>query len=164
MKPGRGGFRMLSREQLMPAGADDSYRSNRKYPTPTRCPQCGATFRKGRWSWSAAAGDSHAALCPACRRINDKFPAGYVTLRGEYLGEHADQVISIAKRCERTEHAEHPLQRIMAIETTPEGVSITTTDAHLARRIAEQIHDACKGSLALHYSNKENLLRATWSR
>ena len=55
-------------------------------------------------------------------------------------------------------------QRIMAIEDSDEGVLVTTTDVHLARSIAERVHDSCKGSLALHYSKDENLLRATWKR
>lgn len=37
---------------------------------------------------------------------------------------------------------EHPLERIMGIEDTKEGALVTTTDAHLARRIAEALHSA----------------------
>jgi hypothetical protein len=52
----------------------------------------------------------------------------------------------------------------MAIEDSQEGVLVTTTDVHLARSIAERVHDSCKGSLVLQYSKDENLLRATWKR
>jgi hypothetical protein len=41
---------------------------------------------------------------------------------------------------------------------------VTTTDTHLARRIAERVHDACKGSLSLQYNKEENLVRASWTR
>jgi NMD protein affecting ribosome stability and mRNA decay len=163
MKAARAGFR-YGREQLMPTRSADSYKPNQKFSGSTCCPQCGAIFHKGRWIWSSAEPAMKRALCPACRRINDQFPAGYVTLRGEYLQKQREQILAIARRCEQNEKSEHPLQRIMSIEDTADGVLITTTDAHLARNIAEQIHDACKGSLSLRYADDNNLLRATWTR
>jgi hypothetical protein len=56
------------------------------------------------------------------------------------------------------------LQRIIAIHDAEGGVMVTTTDTHLARRIAERVHDACKGSLSLQYNKEENLVRASWTR
>ena len=41
---------------------------------------------------------------------------------------------------------------------------VTTTDSHLARGIAEAIHDAYKGELKVRYSRDENLVRAVWKR
>jgi hypothetical protein len=52
----------------------------------------------------------------------------------------------------------------MAIEETGEGVLVTTTDIHLARNIAERVHDSYKGNLAFHYNKEEDLLRANWER
>jgi NMD protein affecting ribosome stability and mRNA decay len=164
MKSERGGFRMLKREQLFQELVHDSYKAKRKLPEPTRCPECGAVFHKGRWTWGAAPAGAHEQKCPACHRIHDKFPAGYVTLKGEFLREHRDQILNLLKNHEAKEKAEHPLERIMAIEDTPEGVLVTTTDAHLARDIAEAIFAAWKGDLEFHYNKEENLLRATWSR
>jgi hypothetical protein len=62
------------------------------------------------------------------------------------------------------ERAEHPLQRIMAIRETGDGLLVTTTDAHLARGIAEAVLHACKGGLEFHHNRNENLLRAAWTR
>jgi len=165
MKTGRGGSRPSRREQLLDNPRHDAYKAKVKPPDPTRCPECGAVFRKGRWTWNGVPGGTvHEQLCPACQRIRDGFPAGYVTLGGEYLAAHRDEILNIVQNCEAKEKADHPLQRIIAIKDVEGGVLVTTTDAHLARRIAEGIHDACKGSLALHYSKEENLLRATWTR
>jgi NMD protein affecting ribosome stability and mRNA decay len=167
MKGGRagGGSRPPRREQLLDDPRHDAYKSKGKLPDPTRCPECSAVFRKGRWTWDGAPGETvHEQLCPACQRIRDGFPAGYVSLIGEYLADHRDEILNLAKNCEAKEKAEHPLQRIIAIKDIEGGVMVTTTDAHLARRIAENIHDACKGSLALQYNKEENLLRATWTR
>jgi len=137
MKGERGGFRMLRREQLLPELVHDSYKSKRKLPEPTRCPGCGATFHAGRWTWDVAPAEAHEHTCPACHRIHDHFPAGYVTLSGEFFRRHRDEIVGLLRNCEVTEKAEHPLERIMAIEDTADGVTLTTTDTHLARKIAE---------------------------
>jgi NMD protein affecting ribosome stability and mRNA decay len=150
--------------QLLEGMGDDSYKSKRKPRDPTRCPSCSASFHSGRWTWDAAPEGAHEQLCPACHRIQDRFPAGYVTLAGEYFRGHRDEILRLVKNCEEREKAAHPLQRIMAIEDAAEGVLVTTTDVHLARNIAERVHDACKGSLVFHYSKEDNLLRANWKR
>lgn len=142
----------------------DAYQATRKYPDPTRCPDCGLVFRDGRWQQGAAGVDAHEAVCPACRRLHDDFPAGYVTLRGAYLAAHRDDILHLVRNHETRARAEHPLQRIMAIADVNGEVHVTTTDVHLARGIAEAVHHACKGQLEFHYNREENLLRATWSR
>ena len=81
MKGERGGFRAVRREQLLEGLGHDSYKSKVKLPDLTRCPGCGAVFRNGRWTWETATKDAHEHTCPACQRIHDEFPAGYVALR-----------------------------------------------------------------------------------
>jgi len=165
MKNTRTASRSPRREQLLDNPRHDSYKPKGKLPDPTRCPECDAVFQKGRWTWNGAPGSAvHEQLCPACQRVRDGYPAGYVTLGGDYLAAHRDEILNIVRRCEAAEKADHPLQRIIAIQDADGGVLVTTTDAHLARRIAESVHDACKGSLALQYSKEENLVRATWTR
>lgn len=165
MKGARTEARPPRREQLIDDPRHDSYKAKGKLRDPTRCPECGAVFLKGRWTWNGAPrGIVHELRCPACQRIQDGFPAGYLSLGGEYLAGHREEILNLARNCEAREKAAHPLQRIIAIEDVEGGILVTTTDAHLARRIAESVHDACKGSLALHYSKEENLLRATWKR
>lgn len=164
MKGERGGFRMLRREQLLQELVHDSYKSKRKLPEPTRCPSCGATFHKGRWTWGKAPAGAHEHICPACHRIHDSFPAGYVTLSGAFFRQHREEILALVRNCEATEKAEHPLERIMAIENTADGILVTTTDTHLARKIAERLHHAHKGQLSFHYNKEDNLLRAAWDR
>ena len=164
MKTERGGWRPLRREELRPELIHDSYKSKRKLPEPTRCPDCGAVFHRGRWTWGSAPQDADEERCPACHRIHDKFPAGYVSLGGPFFASHREDVLNIARRREAHERAEHPLERIMAIEAEDGGVLITTTDAHLARDIGEAVQSAYKGDLEYHYNDADNLLRVSWTR
>lgn len=164
MKSQRGSFQPVSRDHLFQELVHDSYKAGRKLHEPTRCPDCGAVYQKGRWVWGIAPAAAHAARCPACHRIHDKFPAGFVTLKGSFLEEHRDEILQLLRNHEAKEKAEHPLQRIMAIVASADGVTVTTTDTHLARDLAQALHHAYKGALEFHYNKEDNLLRATWSR
>lgn len=167
MKPTRGGTPYLPKRDTGVARAnfdDDPYRSAAKPPEPTTCPKCHATFTDGRWTWEEAPEDAYEQTCPACQRIHDRFPAGYVTIKGDFLAEHRDEIVSLIRNHEQKEKAERPLQRIMALDEKRDELEVTTTDSHLARGIAEALHDAYKGDLKLRYSRDENLLRATWKR
>lgn len=164
MKSERGGFQPISRDQLFEELIHDSYKSGRKLREPTRCPDCGAVYEKGRWIWGTAPAAAHAARCPACHRIHDRFPAGFLTLKGTFLQAHRDEILQLMRNHEAKEKAEHPLQRIMAVSEESGGVTVTTTDAHLARDLAQALHKAYKGELEFHYNKADNLLRAAWSR
>lgn len=164
MKGTRGGFQPVSRDRLLQESVHDSYKAGRKLSEPTRCPDCGAVFQNGRWTWGTAPAVAQVLRCPACHRIHDKFPMGFVTLKGEFLQAHREEILHLMRNHEAKEKAEHPLQRIMAIVESADGLTVTTTDAHLARDIAQALHSAYKGELEFHYNKDENLLRATWSR
>lgn len=164
MKTERGGFRMLRREQLMDELVHDTYKAGAKLADGTVCPDCGATFRRGRWTLQPAAAAARRHLCPACNRVRDRLPAGYVSLGGDFLAAHREEILALVRHCESDEKSRHPLERIMAIEDAGGGLSITTTGTHIARRIAEHLHDAFKGDLEFHYNREENLLRAAWRR
>jgi NMD protein affecting ribosome stability and mRNA decay len=164
MKTDRGSWRALRRDELRDELVHDAYKSKRKPPEPTRCPDCGAVFSGGRWSWGQATADAHEEACPACRRVHDHFPAGTIELQGQFLAAHRDEVLQLARHREAKEKAEHPLERIMGVEDLGGGLRITTTDTHLARDIGEALYSAYKGELSYHYNKQENLLRVRWAR
>jgi NMD protein affecting ribosome stability and mRNA decay len=164
MKAERGNWRPIRRDELRDERVHDTYKSGAKLPSPTRCPDCGAVFDGGRWTWHAAPAGAHEAPCPACHRIRDRFPAGYVRVEGAFWREHRAEIEHLARHREARERAEHPLERIMAVEEADNGLLITTTDSHLARDIGEALHSAYKGDLDYHYNREENLLRVHWRR
>lgn len=142
----------------------DTYQTKGKIPEPAVCPQCSAVFHKGRWQWLEAPADAQQHSCPACQRIHDHYPAGFLTLRGDFFHAHRDEIMSLVHSTEKKEKAEHPLKRIMAADEKHNEMLVTTTDIHLARGIGEAIHDAYQGDLEFHYNPAENLLRVNWSR
>jgi NMD protein affecting ribosome stability and mRNA decay len=164
MKARFAGFLPVRRDRLVQDTRHDAYKARHKLPEPTVCPQCGAVFHAGRWQWLAKPAQSHESICPACHRIHDEFPAGYVTVGGQFFNDHREELLHLARNEETRAKAEHPLKRIMKIEDQDEGILITTTDIHLARGIGEALHHAYQGELEYHYNEQENLLRVVWAR
>ena len=143
----------------------DPYRTPRKARSPARCSDCGAVYRKGRWAWERLLPPPPASLiCPACRRIRDRYPAGEITLRGGFFIDHADEVLNLVRNVENAEHRAHPLQRIIAITRKGGNAIITTTDLHVARRLAHALEDAWGGKLATHYDEGGYFVRIAWER
>ena len=155
--------RTRATHQILEELVHDSYKSKSKL-SPSHCEECGAVYRRGRWRWGQAARSSRATVCPACRRTRDGMPAGYVSLAGEYFRTHRDEVLARVRNCESAEKREHPLERVMAVRANGAGALVTTTDAHLARRIGEALRKSFKGAIEFHYNRADNLLRVDWRR
>ena len=72
------GFHPARRDQLRPERVHDTYKLRGKLAEPTVCSECGAVFHDGRWQWISRPAGAHEVACPACQRIKDRFPAGFV--------------------------------------------------------------------------------------
>jgi NMD protein affecting ribosome stability and mRNA decay len=141
----------------------DPYQAQQKLHEGTACPQCGAVYHNGRWTWAARAAGAHERLCSACRRINDKFPAGIVTLRSDFAREHKAEMIRLARHQEEAEKKEHRLNRIISIEEDAQGVVFNTTDIHLPHRIGEAVQRAFHGKIETHFEEDEYFVRVSWT-
>jgi len=164
-KQNRFGGKTQSRgDRLIQEEVHDTYRSREKLPEPTACPDCGAAFERGRWTWALET-PSHAnkKSCPACQRMRDDYPAGYVTLSGSFLETHRDEIVNLMRNEAKKESEEHPLKRIMKVKDVDDGILVTTTDSHLARSIGESLARAYEGELDYQYTDDE-LLRVSWKR
>lgn len=142
----------------------DPYQSQGKLAEPSTCPDCSAVYADGQWQWITAPGHAQPARCPACRRIHEKIPAGYVTIAGEFVQTHLEELKTLIQTLSSNEKAAHPMQRLMSIENQDTGALITTTNIRLARRIGEALHKAYKGQLDFKYNEAEHLLRVRWER
>lgn len=152
------------RDRLIQEERHDTYRAHGKLPEPTRCPECGAVFQKGRWTWAEAPPSANEDTCPACRRIQDAYPAGFLTIAGSFFQGHRDEIVNLVRNEEKKENAEHPLKRIMDMKDTDDGVLVTTTDPHLARSIGEALSRAYEGDCDYQYTDDDRMLRVVWKR
>ncbi len=151
-------------ERAYGARNEDPYQSRAKYPEPCVCSGCGAVLHKGRWQWGLASPDAHKHLCPACHRIHDRAPAGIVTIRGDFFGQHQQEILSLIHNLEAREKAEHPLQRIMGIHASDGGIEVQLADFHLANTIGQALQHAYQGELEAPYPDKDDVMRVTWTR
>jgi hypothetical protein len=159
-RPDRSGRRIAGRAQQ--DHILDPYQAQHKLKEPTACPKCGAVYHHGRWQWGQKPDGAHEQPCPACRRIENALPAGILTLHGDFARQHKDELTGLARHEEAAEKGEHPLNRIIAIADTPEGLAITTTDIHLPRRLGEAIERAFHGTLTMHFDDAAYFVRIDW--
>jgi NMD protein affecting ribosome stability and mRNA decay len=142
----------------------DPYRNRGKLREPAVCSECGAVFLDGRWSWAGAPRGAHKAVCPACQRVADRFPAGRVEITGVFFKDHRAEILNLVRNVEATEKKERPMERIMSIEDAGERALVTTTGIHVARRIGESLAHSYQGEFGFSYGDGENSIRVTWSR
>ncbi len=142
------------------------YYEFKKYPEPTICPSCKAVYKNGRWTWEKPdeTTEYNEALCPACKRIQDKYPGGLVRIEGSYFKEKKEELMNLIRNVEEDVKNLRPLQRIMNMEEDEDGLNIEVTYPSLARRIGEALYNAHKGELKFWYNEGEKFVRVIWRR
>lgn len=151
-------------DRMVQSKRHDVYRSRKGKPEITACPTCGVWFDGRRWVWGEAPETAAAAPCPACRRIADNYPAGYVDIGGPFFSEHREEILNLVRNVESAEKADHPLERIMDLAEKPDGVALTTTGVHLARRLGEALSRAYNAPSVFRYADDDNQIRVSWHR
>lgn len=82
---------------------------------------------------------------------------------GAAVSGHKAEMLDLARSQEAAKTAEHPLNRIMAVEETPDRIVMTTTDIRLPRRIGEATRHAFHGEFKAHFDEDAYSVRAEWS-
>ncbi len=152
------------RDRMIQEKRHDTYRERGKWPDPTVCGECGSLFQDGRWSWNSPTKEANRVVCPACQRIVDNCPAGYVEIRGTFFKGHREELLNLIRREEKFEKGEHPMERIISIVDEVDHTLVTTTGVHIARRIGKALSRACQGNLSIQYGDDEKSIRVYWSR
>lgn len=135
------------------------------------CKKCGLVYRQKRWIMDPeemerlkadpAAGK---VVCPACQRMRDNVPGGYLTLKGEYLRRHEVEILELIKNTESKSRKKNPLGRIMEIRQEGDVLTILTTEDKLAQKLGRDVYKAHSGNLNYQWSHTENYVRVDWSR
>lgn len=152
------------RDRLVKERRNDAYKDKRKESGPAMCQKCKAVYTDGKWSWAKPEDAYDRTICPACRRIEDKFPAGEIEIRGLFYTAHEKEVMNLIRNREKMELNQHPLERIMDVGNRDDCVLITTTGVHLARQIGESLAHSYQGDLHFTYGDAEKSIRVRWER
>jgi hypothetical protein len=142
----------------------DAYHAEQKSSDTMVCKQCGVISFAGKWSWKGPPkADVHEGLCPACQRIRDHYPAGYLELHGLHANEK-EEIRHLLHNVEMTEKAEHPLERLMNVSEEGEVVIVTTTGMHLGRAIAGALGRRFRDRVSIDYPREDNRIRVILQR
>jgi len=152
------------KDRLIKEKRHDAYQEREKLPEPSMCSGCKALFVNGRWTWNTTETDTHVALCPACKRIADKYPAGTIEIKGEFYKQHRLQITNLIHNIEKQEKDERPLERIMTVTDQEGETVVTTTGVHLARRIGEALARSYQGDFSFQYGEGDKNIRVQWHR
>ncbi|MFO1078060.1 MAG: BCAM0308 family protein [Planctomycetota bacterium] len=145
----------------MPPKHADSYAAAVKLADSLVCDDCNVVQNGGRWYWGAPPfGEVRGGRCPACRRIHDRCPAGTIRLPLALAADRDDMVRHL-QALAAAERAEHPLERIIAIDTRDDALWITTTGIHIARRLTRWLERHVKAMPRIHYT-EEHEMRVEW--
>lgn len=150
------------RDQLLQDESHDPTKPSVKMSDPTVCPDCGATYIDGRWTWRHGPAEAPRRLCSACQRIRDDYAAGFVTVGGSFARAHRDEILRLAKNTEEREKENHPIKRIMKISEVGDEIVISTTEVHLAQAIGKALDGAFNGTLRFDF--EEDIVRVDWRR
>lgn len=147
----------------------DPYLLIKAYSEPTICPSCGLVYHKKRWfrdehllSEISAIAQKH--NCPACRKIEDHYVMGLVSITGTFFPTIKNEIINIIRNHEKREATRNPLARIMSLNQKDNTIMVETTSDNLAIEIGKALKRAHGGDLKIQFGNDEQLARVNWHR
>lgn len=134
------------------------------------CHQCGAAYYRRRWTLTPTGdlqrrmnvpGGFRSVLCPACRKIDDRYPSGELRLLG-VTAEENKTVLRLLKNEEERARQKNPLERIMTIETDGTEWKVETTTEKLAQRLGRSLEKARGGKATYQWSHNNKFVRVVW--
>ncbi len=141
------------------------YLSSKKHKGVAVCPECKLVFTGGKWKRTEVPEEYTEVLCPACRRIKDKYFGGILYLKSELLKTKKSEILNLVKNREEMAQISNPLRRIGAIEEKQDDeIVIYTTFEHLATSLGKAIKRAYKGELTIQYKENEKAVRVYWEK
>ena len=136
----------------------DTYARRSKRSKALVCDGCGVVYHGGKWYWGAPPlTDVDGGLCPACERVRDRYPAGEIRIHPGLLA-FRDEILNLISNVEELEKAEHPLERLMDVQDSEDGILVTTTGLHLARRVAGKLKRRFGSKVSIRYPEEQNLI------
>ncbi|HVO91172.1 MAG TPA: BCAM0308 family protein [Casimicrobiaceae bacterium] len=142
----------------------DPYAIPGSYRAPTHCPECGAVYLFGRWTWTLAPRGSATQVCPACRRIADDEPAGTLSIDGTFAEDHRAELLEFIAVMAEQQRIAFPIQRVVSVEASAHRIDVSTTDIELPQYLGEALRAAYEGRLDVRYGAADYSVRVSWHR
>lgn len=135
------------------------------------CPNCKAVFKDKRWFLDEELYEElrdietvPQIICPACRKVMEKYAMGYLYISGEFWETHKDEIMKLINNEVEKARGLNPLHQIIDIYKDGETTIIETTTDQLAQRLGRALYKAYKGNLEFKWSKGDKLVRVYWSR
>ena len=135
------------------------------------CSECGSFYFNKRWykddemlEGLVKKQEFVYSKCPACRKKRDNYPQGIVSLKGNFFGEHKDEIMRLVANEEKKAMGFNPLERIIKITIDSYSAVITTTTEKLAQRIGRSVKKAYSGKVEYSWSVGNKMARVCWER
>ncbi|MFO0793018.1 MAG: BCAM0308 family protein [Candidatus Brocadiaceae bacterium] len=135
------------------------------------CKECKAVYHSKKWfldeklyEQKKALKDVHLVICPACKKTKENVPNGIVTLKGDFLKQHKEEIMNLVHNEDARSKQYNPLKRIMKIDEKKGEVEIQTTSAKLAQRIGSILFKAYSGEVEYKKHENAKFMRVEWRR
>ena len=135
------------------------------------CRECRSVFAGGRWQLESDASRElkeakkvTETLCPACQKIRDRVPGGVLTISGGFAADHREEIVNLVNHENALAMKVNPLERIMDIEGSQEGMVVYTTNEKLAQRMGRALKKAYDGEVDYKWPEDGKLIRVNWRR
>lgn len=146
--------------------------------TASRCSGCGAIYRNKRWQLDKRRQPAlptatqpkrtgeplPQVLCPACRKVQDHYPSGVVTIHWPNERAVREEILNLIKNQEAWGRQGNLLERVISMEAQNSTLTLTTTNERLAERIGRALERAFHGKVVYHWSQDDKFVRVEWAR
>jgi NMD protein affecting ribosome stability and mRNA decay len=149
---------------------NDPYYNQNSPQDRSYCKKCHAIFHHKHWHFDnneiekLKKTQTKVVLCPACQKIADKFASGVITLRGDFVRNHREEIVNLIRNEEKRASGLNPLERIIEIHASARGMEVTTTHEKLAQRIGKRLHRAFRGDVTYQWTPQDKMARVQWNR
>jgi NMD protein affecting ribosome stability and mRNA decay len=136
------------------------------------CTQCHALYQGKRWFFDeklferlTGTDKVREVVCPTCRKINEHYAEGFLTLSGEFFAQHRGEIVKLLESEASRVGARSVMDRIIRMEREGEDkLVVETTTDKLAQHLGRAVHRAYKGDLNFHWGEVDRFVRVYWSR
>lgn len=135
------------------------------------CKDCTAVYQNKKWFLDAklyeekkGLKDINWGICPACKKTKENVPGGVLTLKGDFLQQHKQEIMNLVHNEDERSKKYNPLKRIMKINEKGNEVEILTTEGRLAQRIGSVLFKAYDGEVEYKKHENAKFMRVEWRR